>query len=89
MASKVGQKGQIVIEKEIRDRLGVLPGWTALQLLVDDHVEVYFVPPEHSRSLAGILAPYVKQSLSQEEWHEAKEKAWEEAVREKFGTPVS
>ncbi|MBI4197968.1 MAG: AbrB/MazE/SpoVT family DNA-binding domain-containing protein [Chloroflexi bacterium] len=89
MASKVGQKGQIVIEKEIRNRLGVLPGWIALQILVDDHVEVYFAPPEHNRSLAGILAPYVKRSLPPEEWHQAVEKAWEEAVREKFGALTS
>ena len=68
MASKVGQEGQIVIEKEIRDRLGVLPGWTALQLLVDDHIEVYFFPPEHNQSLKGILAKYVTVSVSAEEW---------------------
>lgn len=87
MASKVGQKGQIVIEKEIRDRLGILPGWTAFQLLIDDHVEVYFLPPEHNHSLAGILAPYVKESLPEEDWPEIRDKAWEEAVREKFGEP--
>lgn len=53
MNHKVGQKGQIVIEKRIRDKLGVKPGWQALQLLVGDHVEVYFVPPEHNRSLGA------------------------------------
>ena len=42
MANKVGTKGQIVIDKRIRDSLGIEPGWIALQTLVDDHVEIYF-----------------------------------------------
>ena len=54
----VGPKGQVVIEKEIRDKLGVEPGWLAIQQLVEDHVEISFIPPEHNRSLAGILASY-------------------------------
>ena len=51
MANKVGTKGQVVIDKQIRDRLGIGPGWMALQRLVDDHVEIYFIEPEHNRSL--------------------------------------
>ena len=44
----VGPKGQVVVEKEIRDRLGIAPGWRALQSLVGDHVETRFFPPEHA-----------------------------------------
>ena len=44
----VGPKGQVVIAKDIRQQLGVKPGWQTLQRLVDDHLEVYFIPPEHS-----------------------------------------
>ena len=33
---KVGSKGQVVIAKEIRDELGIQPGWLALQRVVDD-----------------------------------------------------
>ena len=54
----VGAKGQVVIEKGIRDRLGVGAGWQTVQTLVDDHVEIRFVPPEHDRSLFGALAQY-------------------------------
>lgn len=50
-ARKVGPKGRIVIEEEFRDCLGVQPGWLAPRRLVDDHVEVYFVPPERGKSL--------------------------------------
>lgn len=76
MAHVVGSKGQVVIAKEIRDRLGVEPGWIALQRLVGDHVEIHFVPPVHRRSLKGILARYVKRRVSEEEWAEARARAW-------------
>lgn len=83
MASVVGPKGQIVISKEIRDRLGVQPGWQAVQLLVDDHVEVHFVPPEHNRSLKGSLAAYSSVRIPDEEaFHQATEEAWARAVQE-------
>lgn len=85
MARRVGSKGQVVIEKEIRDRLGVRPGWLAVQQLVDDHVDIYFVPPEHDRSLAGALRPYSSVRLpDQQSLREAIERAWHEHGRECF-----
>ncbi|MBI2941735.1 MAG: AbrB/MazE/SpoVT family DNA-binding domain-containing protein [Chloroflexi bacterium] len=84
MAHRVGPKGQVVIAKEIRDRLGVRPGWLAIQRLVDDHVEVYFVPPEHRRSLKGVFAEHVELRVPPgEEWHRAREYAWQTAVQNK------
>ena len=62
MAHLVGPKGQVVISKEIRDRLGVLPGWQALQVLVDNHVRIYFLPPEHNRSLRGAAKPFIRRN---------------------------
>src|SRR3972149_5450989 len=58
VSNVVGSKGQIVISKELREQLGVEPGWKSLQRVVGDHLEVYFVPPEHKRSLKGSLAAY-------------------------------
>ena len=80
----VGTKGQVVIAKEIRDRLGVKPGWLALQRLVDDHVEIYFVRPKHKESLKGSLAPFIKARIgSGLEWDKARQTAWDLAAREK------
>ena len=85
MPNVVGQKGQVVISKKIRDELGVEPGWWALQSIVDGHLEIHFVPPEHNRSLLGSLAPYTNVVVERgDEWHEVKEKAWEAAAREKM-----
>jgi len=84
VAHKVGRKGQIVIEKQIRDRLGVESGWLALQRIVDDHLEIYFVPPEHNRSLKGSLAEYTDVRIpSGEEWDNARSSAWNKAAQEK------
>jgi bifunctional DNA-binding transcriptional regulator/antitoxin component of YhaV-PrlF toxin-antitoxin module len=83
MSHVVGTKGQIVIEKGIRDRLGVEPGWVALQRLVDDHVEIYLIPPAHRKSLKGSLSRYTSVSVAQgDEWDKARESAWAQAVRE-------
>jgi bifunctional DNA-binding transcriptional regulator/antitoxin component of YhaV-PrlF toxin-antitoxin module len=61
MAHKVGTKGQIVIEREIRKRLGVQPGWQALQIPAEDHVKIYFIPPPHRRSLLGAARPFIQR----------------------------
>ena len=72
MSHKVGPKGQVVIEKEIRDRLGVQPGWQAIQILVDHHVELHFIPPEHDRSLRGAAKPFIRRCpLPGEEWDQS------------------
>lgn len=84
MANIVGAKGQVVISKEIRDRLGVGPGWLALQRVVDNHVEIYFVPPQHRRSLKGSLRESIKTNADQAvSWSEIRDRAWSEAAKER------
>lgn len=81
MANVVGPKGQIVIEKEIRDRLGVQPGWKTVQLLDDNHVRIYFIPPEHNRSLFGAARPFItREPAPEEKWDDL----IAEAVAEEF-----
>ncbi len=78
----VGTKGQVVIAKPIRDSLGLAPGWISIQRLVDDHVELYFLPPDHRESLKGCLAPYIKARIPPgDAWQEARERGWSDAAR--------
>ncbi|RIK07990.1 MAG: AbrB family transcriptional regulator [Acidobacteria bacterium] len=84
MASKVGTKGQIVIEKQIRDRLGIEEGSLAIQTIIDDRVEIRFFPPEHNESLRGVLRQYAKAALTDEELAEAVDSSWAEASAEKM-----
>jgi hypothetical protein len=65
-----------VIEKPIREALGVEPGFISVQSLVGDHVEIRFHPAEHGRSLRGILASAAKRQVPPEQWPEAREEAW-------------
>ncbi len=81
MLNTVGQKGQIVIEKAIREQLGLQPGYVAVQKLAGDHVEIFFYPPEHRQSLRGILASKTTKRVANEEWTTLRERAWSEAGR--------
>ena len=86
MSHVVGFKGQVVIAKEIRDQLGVEPGWLTLQRIVNDHVEVYFLPPGHRKSLKGSLAKHVRVRVAPgREWDEARDMAWDKAAKQKAG----
>ncbi len=82
MAHVVGEKGQVVIEKPIRETLGIQPGFVAVQSVVGDHVEIRFYPPEHRRSLRGRLESFAKRSVPEQQWAQAREEAWAAAVGE-------
>lgn len=76
-----------MIEKDIRDRLGVKPGWRALQVLVEDHVEIHFLPPEHRRSIAGCLSGYAEGRRGAGDsgaLRDARAAAWEEAAKRRM-----
>ncbi len=87
MASIVGTKGQVVIDKAIRDQLGISPGWRAYQTLEEGHVKIYFRPPPHSRSLLGILRkhipPEAAERLTQTSWSEIEEEGWKGIAEER------
>ena len=81
MPSVIGQRGQIVIEKPIRDALGLQPGDVAVQRLVGDHGELRFYPPEHAESLRGVLAEQARHSVPPHAWPEAVDAAWAAAAQ--------
>ena len=82
MANRVGPKGQVVISKPTRDRLGIGPGWEALEQVVGDHVELYFIPPPHDRSLKASLASLIRRR-PRAGLESVREQAWRRAAREK------
>lgn len=86
MANLVGEKGQVVIEKPLRQVLGVQPGFATVQTLVNDHVEIRFYLPEHDRSLRGVLEQYAQRTVSAEEWNEVRKQAWTEGLKNWAGT---
>jgi AbrB family looped-hinge helix DNA binding protein len=75
MASSVGERGQITIEKAIREELGVYAGDLAVQRIEDGRVIIEFLPAPHRRSLAGILRDKVTRWPSDEDWAAVREAA--------------
>ena len=84
MANVLGAKGQLVIEKAIRESLGIEAGYVAVQRLVGDHVEICFYPPEHKRSLRGALARAGQPMLTTEELAAARVAAWRAAAQDEW-----
>ena len=68
MSSTVGQRGQVTIEKAIREELGVYAGDVAVQRVEGRRVVIEFVPAPHRRSLAGILRDKVRRVADDESW---------------------
>jgi bifunctional DNA-binding transcriptional regulator/antitoxin component of YhaV-PrlF toxin-antitoxin module len=85
MSSKVGPRGQITIDKAIRDELGVKPKDVAVQEVIDGKMVIYFVPAPHRRSLRGILKPRPQRPIKN--WSEMQgiiEKAVADEVMERM-----
>ena len=57
--TSVGERGQVTIERAIRERLGIKPRDIAVQRVEDGRLVIEFIRPHepHMRSLAGILGP--------------------------------
>lgn len=54
--SRTSTKGQIVIPKEYRDKLGIKAGDRVGISLVADHVEIYMLPEDPIEAFQGIFA---------------------------------
>lgn len=57
----VGERFQVVIERDVRRELGVSPGDRAIETVEDGRLVITFLPARHHRSLKGRLeAPGVR-----------------------------
>jgi bifunctional DNA-binding transcriptional regulator/antitoxin component of YhaV-PrlF toxin-antitoxin module len=75
MPTRVGERGQITVEKAIREELAVYAGDQAVQWVQDGRLIVEFVPAPHRRSLAGSLAAKVTRRPDDEGWAAIREAA--------------
>ncbi len=76
MASRVGERGQITLEKGIREELGIYAGDEAIQRVEDGRIVIEVVPGRHNRSLAGAAAAHVRRRPPDETWPTLREAAW-------------
>jgi AbrB family looped-hinge helix DNA binding protein len=75
MTSRVGDRGQITIEKAIREELGIYAGDETVQRVEDGRLVIEVVPGRHRRSLAGSLRDKVQRTPSDESWEALREAA--------------
>ena len=76
MGTKVGERGQITIEKAIRAELAINAGDVAIQRVEDSRIVIDIVPGRHRRSLAGSLRNKIGRSLADESWGAVRDAAW-------------
>ena len=79
MTSRVGDRGQITIEKAIREELGIYAGDEAVQRVEDGRIVIEVVPGRHRRSLAGSLKDRIGRRPADESWEALRQAAWETA----------
>ena len=79
MTSRVGERGQITIEKAIREELGIYAGDETVQRIEDGRIVIEVVPGRHRRSLAGSLKGKVRRHPDDESWDALRTAAWETA----------
>ena len=80
MATVARSKEVVVIAPDLRERFGWGDEGDIIEVECDGEMVAFLLPPVHNESLLGILAPYSNVTLSEDEWDEARERAWSEAT---------
>ncbi len=77
MTSRVGDRGQITIEKNIREKLAIYAGDETVQRIEDGRIIIEVVPGRHRRSMAGTLGERIGRKPADESWGALRDAAWE------------
>jgi AbrB family looped-hinge helix DNA binding protein len=77
VGSRVGERGQITIEKAIREELAICAGDETVQRVENGRIVIELVPGRHRRSLAGSLRDKVGREPADETWEALRDAAWE------------
>lgn len=77
MTSRVGERGQITIEKAIREELAIYAGDEAVQRVEDGRIVIEVIPGRHRRSMAGALRDKIGRTPADESWEALRRAAWE------------
>ncbi len=85
MGSRVGERGQITIEKAIREELAIYAGDETVQRVEDGRIVIDLVPGRHRRSLAGSLRNKVGRHPADETWETLRAAAWETPDADRAG----
>ena len=76
MTSRVGERGQITIEKAIREKLAIYAGDEAVQRVEDGRIVIEVIPGRHRRSMAGSLGDKIGRKPADESWPAIRDAAW-------------
>ncbi|MDE2670110.1 MAG: hypothetical protein OXI51_10700 [Chloroflexota bacterium] len=87
MASVSRSKEVIVIAPDLREKFGWGDEGDIIEVECDGEILSFLLPPVHNESLAGSLAPYTNVTLSEEEWDEARGRAWSKATANEVPQP--
>jgi len=68
MTSRVGERGQITIEKAIREKLAIYAGDETVQRIEVGRIVIDVIPGRHRRSLAGTLRAKTGRTPPDESW---------------------
>jgi bifunctional DNA-binding transcriptional regulator/antitoxin component of YhaV-PrlF toxin-antitoxin module len=84
MVAVVNKRGQITIDREIREKLGVKPGMRAIQDIMNGVLVITFIPAPHRRSLIGFLPPPPRRPTGtwEEQMEEVERAIAEDAMRD-------
>lgn len=76
MSSRVGDRGQITIEKAIREELAIYAGDETVQRVEGGRIVIEVIPGRHRRSLAGALRGKTTRKPDDETWPALRDAAW-------------